>query len=139
MTLDANLVQPHRELAYIYALQRRREPCDAQFRELAQLIVLDYKMAFAWGQNQYDIFDPNEAIEALVPIVAADPDDRWSRLALANDYRITIRHDRAEATLPRCRIPTPTPARSASRSPSTGAIGRSPRAWSRTAPPTTPA
>jgi tetratricopeptide (TPR) repeat protein len=99
LTLNANLVQPHRELAYIYALQRRRAECDVQFRELARLIALDYKMAFAWGQSQYDIFDPNEAIRALVKIVEADPDDRWSRLALANNYRVTVRHDLAEATL----------------------------------------
>jgi tetratricopeptide (TPR) repeat protein len=99
LTLKADLVQPHRELAYIYVLQRRRAACDAQFSELARLISLDYKMAFAWGQNQYEIFDPNEAIQALVPIVEADPDDRWSRLALADDYRITVRHDLAEATL----------------------------------------
>lgn len=99
LAIGPGLVQAHRELAYIYALQRRKADCDAQFGSLARLISLDYKMAFAWGQNDYDIFDPNEAIRALVPIVEADPDDRLSRLALANDYRVTLQYDLAEATL----------------------------------------
>lgn len=96
LAIGPGLVQAHRELAYIYALQRRKAECDAQFASLARLIPLDYKMAFAWGQNDYDIFEPNEAIKALLPVVAADPDDRWSRLALANDYRAIFQYDRAD-------------------------------------------
>jgi tetratricopeptide (TPR) repeat protein len=96
MAIDPDLVQAHRELAYIYALQHRKADCDAQFAGLARLIPLDYKMAFAWGQNEYEIFEPNEAIKALIPAVAADPDDRWSRLALARDYRAIFQYDRAE-------------------------------------------
>ena len=73
-------IQSRRELAYLYALHRRSE-CDEQFRELARRVPLDYRMAFAWVQSDLDLFDPDEAIRALAPMVAADPEDRWSRLA----------------------------------------------------------
>src|SRR4051794_2033890 len=46
--LDPNLVQAHRELAYLYALQRRSAECDAEFHSLARLMSLDHVLTFAW-------------------------------------------------------------------------------------------
>jgi tetratricopeptide (TPR) repeat protein len=99
LELNPDQVQSRRELVYIYALQRRKADCDAQFRSLSRLMTFDYVLAFLWGQTECDIWDPDEAIRALVPILAADPEDRWSRLALATDYRLARRYDEAEATL----------------------------------------
>ncbi len=51
LALDPNQIQPHRELAYLYALQRRKAECDAEFRALAQLIKLDYLLASSGFQS----------------------------------------------------------------------------------------
>ena len=80
-------------------MQRRKAECDAEFRALARLMTFNYILAFAWGQNDCEIWDPKEAIKLLEPIVAADADDRWSRLALATNYRLTNRFDEVEETL----------------------------------------
>jgi tetratricopeptide (TPR) repeat protein len=97
--LDDAQTQPYRELVYLYALGRRKTECDAQFRALVRLMTFDYVMAFAWGQNDCDVWDPNEAISVLVDIVANDPADRLSRLALATNYRLINQFAQAEATL----------------------------------------
>jgi tetratricopeptide (TPR) repeat protein len=97
--LDPRQTQPFRELVYLYALERRKADCDAQFRALARLMTFDYVLAFAWGQNDCDIWDPKEAIPVLTAIVAADPEDRHSRLALATNLRLTNQFARAEKVL----------------------------------------
>jgi tetratricopeptide (TPR) repeat protein len=97
--LDPNLIQPHRELAYLYALERRSAECDAQFRALARLMPLDYVLAFAWCQNFCRIWDPNEARKVLTAFLIEDPDDRASRLALATSWQLTNQLAEAEAEL----------------------------------------
>jgi tetratricopeptide (TPR) repeat protein len=99
LKLNPKQIQSHRELIYIYTLQHRKRDCDAECRILSRLIDFDHVLAFAWAQNDCDVFDPKEAIPVLEPIVQADPGDRWSRLALANDYRLTRQYDLAEAIL----------------------------------------
>jgi tetratricopeptide (TPR) repeat protein len=99
LALDPDQIQAYRELAYLYAVQRRREECDAQFRALAKRISLDYVLAFAWCQNYCDIWDPDESCRVLGEFVAFDPDDRLLRLALANNLRLAHRLDEAEAAL----------------------------------------
>jgi tetratricopeptide (TPR) repeat protein len=99
LAIDPAHVQSHSELAYVYVLQRRKDEGNAEFRELARLTALDYRTAFAWSQNDCDIFDPQESLRLLIPVVATDPDDRWSRLALADNYRATHWLDLADATL----------------------------------------
>ncbi len=49
---------------------------------------LDYVLAFAWCQNDCEIWDPIESIRILSSVVANDPGDRVSRLALATNYRL---------------------------------------------------
>ncbi|GAC1473712.1 MAG: hypothetical protein NVSMB9_22820 [Isosphaeraceae bacterium] len=99
VTLDPAMIQPHRELAYLYALQLRYEACDAEFRALARLMSLDHVLAFAWCQNLCRIWDPYEARKALTRLVEGDPNDRWSRMALATSYRLTNQFDAAEKML----------------------------------------
>ena len=99
LALNADQVKPHRELAYIYALQRRKAECDAQFRALSRMIPPDHVLAFAWCQNYCGIWDPNEAGEILKQFVTVDPADRWSRLALATSYQLKQQYDEAESAL----------------------------------------
>ena len=97
--LDDTQTQPYRELIYLYALERRKEEADAQFRALARLMTFDYVMAFAWVQTGFDIWNPYEATPVLFAIVANDPADRLSRLALAINYRLIHQLEQSEATL----------------------------------------
>jgi hypothetical protein len=99
LALNPQQIQAHRELAALYAVQRRTEECDHQFRALARLISFDHILAFAWCQNLLRVWNTDEAIEVLKNFVAYDADDRWSRLALATNLRLTRKLDQAEATL----------------------------------------
>ena len=108
--LDPSQIQAYRELAYLYALQRRKRECDAVYHELARRKDLDYILAFAWCQNTCQLWDPGEARKVLTGFLAKDPSDRFSRLALAASYQLTNEQDEAEkaysATL---QTPTPKP------------------------------
>jgi tetratricopeptide (TPR) repeat protein len=99
LQLDPEQVQSYRELAYLYAVQRRQAECDAQFRTLYRLMPLDYTLAFAWCQNYCWLWDVEGARKALLQFVAEDPSDRWSRLALATGYQLTGHLDTAEDIL----------------------------------------
>ncbi len=99
LELDPSHIQTYRELAYLYALQRRKAECVDVFLALDQHFEMGYVLAFAWGQNDCEIWDPSEAIKVLVLMLEADPDDRDSRLALATNYRLQTQFDRAEETL----------------------------------------
>ena len=99
LALNPEQIQPYRELAYLYALQRRRHECDAQFRALARRVQLDFILAFAWCQNFCGIWDPKEARQSLSRFLEFNPDDRMSRLALATNLRVADLRDQAEATL----------------------------------------
>jgi tetratricopeptide (TPR) repeat protein len=99
LALNPDQVQGYRELAYLYALERRKAECDAQFRALNERVPLSYIMAFAWCQNYCELWDPNEAIPILSHFIAADPANRDSRLALASCYEATNRIDEALAVL----------------------------------------
>ena len=137
LALDPSQIRPYRELAYLYALQRRKAECDAQFRALAKLTTLDAVLAFGWCQNFCRLWDPRESGEVLRGFLAADPDDRSSRLALAISHLLSNQRDEAESVLGLCRIPTPKPARSASSSPWSAARLRPPRSWRERGPTTT--
>jgi len=99
LVLNPGQIQSYLELAYLYAAQRRKAECDAQFRALYRLMPLDYTHAFAWCQNYCWLWDVEGAQKVLVRFVAADPSDRWSRLALAKSYQLTVHFDEAETTL----------------------------------------
>jgi tetratricopeptide (TPR) repeat protein len=99
LELDPDQIQCRRELAYLFAVQRRQEECDAQFRTLNRLIQLDYTLAFAWCQNYCWLWDVQGARKALLQFVAEDPSDRWSRLALATGYALEGHLDTALTVL----------------------------------------
>jgi tetratricopeptide (TPR) repeat protein len=97
--LDPEIIQVNRELAYLYALKRRKNEADVQFRALAEHTPPDAVIAFAWCQSFCGIWDPSAPRASLSEAVKFDPDDRWSRLALASSFQLTNELDQAEATL----------------------------------------
>ncbi len=99
LALNPEQLQAYRELAYLFALQRRKAECDAQFRALARRIQMGYILAFAWCQNYCELWDPKEAIPILSRFIATDPTDRVSRLALASCYETSNQLDLAAAAL----------------------------------------
>ena len=97
--LDPRLVQAHRELIYIYATQLRRAELNAEFTALSELTDLSFDNAFHWGLLRSNSWEPGKEIDGLSRYIEADPRDRWSRLALAENYRRMGRTDDAEQTL----------------------------------------
>ncbi len=99
LKINPDQIQTRRELAYLYAIERRKGECDAQFRALSRLMPMGYVLAFAWCQNYCGIWDPGEAGKVLTGFVAQDPTDRSSRLALAKSYQLSNKFAEAEDTL----------------------------------------
>ncbi len=85
--LDPRLVQAHRELIYIYGTQLRRNELNAEFIALSQLSNLTFANAFQWCLLLSTSWEPAKMLAGLERYIEADPDDRWSRLALADNYR----------------------------------------------------
>jgi tetratricopeptide (TPR) repeat protein len=97
--LDPGVVQAHRELIYIYGMQLRRAELNAQFLALSQLTPLTSDNVFHWCLLRNNSWEPGEQIATLGRYVAADPADRWSRIALAENYRRMGQTDTAESVL----------------------------------------
>jgi predicted Zn-dependent protease len=99
ITLAPDSVQARRELAYLYTIQRRWAECDAQFRALNRIVSMDYVLAFAWCQNDCDLWDPHEARKQLTKFIEVDPTDRFSRLALTVCLHVLSRFSEAETAI----------------------------------------
>jgi len=92
-------VQPHKELVYIYNIQHRQAELDEQLIALLDLNVLDFQYILHWTKTRNTIWNPKGDLPALEKFVAADPGDRWSRLALVEALRRLNRLDEAERVL----------------------------------------
>jgi predicted Zn-dependent protease len=99
IVLDPALVQAHRELIFIYGLQLRRSELNTEFVALSSLSELTFKEARDWCMLHVESWDPSEAARLLAECVAADPRDRWSRIALAENYRRMGLLNEAESAL----------------------------------------
>jgi tetratricopeptide (TPR) repeat protein len=97
--LDPRLVQAHRELIYIYSAQLRRAELNAEFIALSNLSHLTFDNAFHWTLLRFYSWEPTKMVGPLEEYVNADPDDRWSRLALAENHRRMGRSEDALAAL----------------------------------------
>jgi len=97
--LDPGLVQAHRELIYILGHQLRRPELNAEFLALSRLTELTYDNVFHWCLMRTALWEPSSALVELSQFVQADPEDRWSRLAIAENYRRQGLTDDAEAIL----------------------------------------
>jgi tetratricopeptide (TPR) repeat protein len=99
VAIDPSLVQPHRELIYIYGIQLRRDVLHREFLALKNAKALSFQNAFHWCLLRSNTWEPREAIADLTRYVAADPLDRWSHLALAENYRRMGLEREAESAL----------------------------------------
>jgi len=99
LRLDPGRIQAHRELIYIYGMQLRRPELSAEFLALSARTELTPDNVFHWCLLRNNSWEPREAIATLARYVAADPGDRWSRLALADNYRRMGLHAEAQSTL----------------------------------------
>ncbi|MGA2700174.1 MAG: tetratricopeptide repeat protein [Isosphaeraceae bacterium] len=87
LQLDPRLVQAHRELIYILGHQLRRPELNAEFLALSRLTELTFDNVFHWCLMRTALWEPSTALQELLLFVQADPEDRWSRLAIADNYR----------------------------------------------------
>ena len=99
LRLDPNVVPAHRELIYIYGMQLRRAELTSEFLALSRLTALSFDNVFHWCLLRNNSWEPGEAVESLSRYIAADPEDRWSRLALAENERRMGLHADAESIL----------------------------------------
>jgi tetratricopeptide (TPR) repeat protein len=99
LNLLPHAVQARKELVYIYNVQRRQLELDAQLTSLLDLNALDFQTTLHWTKTRHTAWNPTGDLLALEQFVAADPADRWSRLALAEALRRLDRLDQADAVL----------------------------------------
>jgi tetratricopeptide (TPR) repeat protein len=92
-------VQPHKELVYIYNIQHRQAELDAQLLALLELNQLDFQIVLHWTKTRNTNWKPGGDLPALQKFVAADPLDRWSRLALVDAFYRLNRLDEADEIL----------------------------------------
>jgi predicted Zn-dependent protease len=92
-------VQPRKELAYIYNIQHRQAELDAVLGALLDLDALDFAYVLHWTKTRNTVWNPSGDLAALENFVAADPEDRWSRLALVEALRRLDRLEEAERIL----------------------------------------
>jgi predicted Zn-dependent protease len=92
-------VQPRKELVFIYNIQHRQAELDAVLTALLDLDGLDYQYVLHWTKTRNVVWNPRGDLPSLEKFAAADPDDRWSRLALVEALRRLDRIDDAERAL----------------------------------------
>ncbi len=85
--LDFSIMQAHRELIRIYGIQLRRPEFNREFQAIQRLTVLSFDDVYHWTSVRNNLWGPSDVAEDLMRFVAADPLDRWSRLALADILR----------------------------------------------------
>jgi predicted Zn-dependent protease len=94
LRLDPKLGLARRQLIFLYGMQARRADVNAQFRALAESDSLDFDDVLLWATTLEDKW-VNDLIQPhLERYLAADPEDRLSRLALA---AVLLRERRVDA------------------------------------------
>jgi tetratricopeptide (TPR) repeat protein len=99
LRLDPQLAPARRELIYLYSMQARRTEVTAQFRALAEREPLNHDDVLLWMNSFEDLWINNLIQSHLERYLAADPDDRLSRLALAGVFVRYYQLEEAEALL----------------------------------------
>ncbi len=79
---DPALIKARKELLYILGMQFRRREVDAEFKALARIAPLTQYDLYVWGLTHFVTWGPDSASN-LQSFIDADPEDRYSRLALA--------------------------------------------------------
>jgi tetratricopeptide (TPR) repeat protein len=88
-----------RELIYLYGVQRRCAELSAQFSALVDLAPMSFDQVSLWCLIGSAPWDPEEVRPILAAFVQADPDDRASRLALAEVFGSLRQFEHVEAVL----------------------------------------
>jgi tetratricopeptide (TPR) repeat protein len=99
LALEPRCVQARRELVFIYSIQNRLPELDAQLAALAEQKELDFQHLLHWGMVHHAPWAADQDRAALERFVAADPGDRYSRLALVEALRRTGQRAQAAALL----------------------------------------
>ena len=81
LRLKPGLLEARKELVYILGIQARRIEVDAEFHALARLTPLTHHDLFTWALTHFTHWSP-DIVEDLDGFIKADPDDRYSRLAV---------------------------------------------------------
>ena len=100
---DPGMIAAHKELIYIFGMQFRRQEVDAEFKALARLAPLTHHELLTWGFTHFGVGGP-DIEKRLEAFIQADPDDRYSRLALASSL---VRFPTMEAKVERVLAPLP--------------------------------
>ena len=101
LRLDPHDTTARRELIRLYCIQRRRRELNKQFAALSRETVLNFNQMLLWSSSLATSWDPDEVRPMLEGFVKADPDDRTSRLVLAEALRRARRSDDVDAVLSR--------------------------------------
>jgi thioredoxin-like negative regulator of GroEL len=97
--LDPGSIAARRELVYLYGIQRRCDELSAQFSALADLVPMSFDQVSLWCLIGTAPWDPEEVRPVLAAFVQADPEDRASRLALAEVFGSLRQFENVEAVL----------------------------------------
>jgi tetratricopeptide (TPR) repeat protein len=81
LELKPGLIEAHKELIYILGIQSRRHEVDAEFHALARLTRLTHHDLFTWALTHFTHWNP-DIVDDLDGFIKADPEDRYSRLAV---------------------------------------------------------
>ena len=102
LKLDPKLVEARRLLVYLYGTQGRRQDLLGQFAALSEITPLTFDLINHWCISHNDVVsEPLTLKKDLEKFVAADPDDRWSQIALATNERKLQNLDEADKILAR--------------------------------------
>ncbi|QDV33844.1 tetratricopeptide repeat protein [Tautonia plasticadhaerens] len=85
--LQPRHVQAHRELSFIYSIQRRLRELDEQLAALASLGELPPSYVLHWSKIRNVNWNYEKDLDNLRRFLAGDPGDRHSRLTLAEAIR----------------------------------------------------
>jgi tetratricopeptide (TPR) repeat protein len=99
LSLDPKLNEARHDLINLYSIQSRRAELAAQFEALAVSRTLTFDELYLWCLGRRTDAGPAEFAARLERMVHNDPEDRPSRLALAEDLRRQGRLDAAQAAL----------------------------------------
>jgi predicted Zn-dependent protease len=97
------LIEAHKELIYILGIQSRRREVDAEFHALARLARLTHHDLFTWALTHFTHWNP-DIVEDLDGFIKADPEDRFSRLAVVE---LLLERPEVESYIERILAPLP--------------------------------
>ncbi len=99
LALNPTMTLARRDLISLYTLQSRQSELREQFRALALATDLSFDDLYLWALGRRLDVGPADLAAKLERMLQNDPDDRLTRLALAENLRRLGRLDRATATI----------------------------------------